>query len=125
MGFAYCRFREETGCDETGSREYHVHLTDKNLILNVPELWAHYMTDHLVQPLKREKEVVMSATPEHAQTVMIGTFSLRRPEEVKVLYVEKTPDGYTHKIGDSVDTEFMKKLEILLSKVEPLQTKGL
>jgi hypothetical protein len=125
MGFAYCRFREETGCYRTGSREWHVHLTDSNLILNVPELWSHYMIDHLVQPLKKEREIVMSANPENARTVNILTYYPQRLEQVNILYVEKIPDGYTHEVGNSVDSEFMEKLEVLLSKVEPLQTKGL
>lgn len=124
MGFAVCRFNEETGCTETSSRHYLVFLDDRYLMLNVPEMWKHYIVDHLVQPLEREREVVMSANPEYARTMRVLTRSLQRPEEVKVLYVEKTPDGYTHEIGDRVDTEFMKKLEVLLSKVEPIQTKG-
>nr|MCK4930098.1 hypothetical protein [Nanoarchaeota archaeon] len=124
MGFAFCRFHEETGCDETGSQEYHVHLEDLDVMINVPSMWEHYMTKHLVQPTKREKEVIMSADPEKATGRFIQTRGTENPEELMVLYVEKTESGYTHQIGTKPDTKFIEKLETILKKFEPYQTKG-
>jgi hypothetical protein len=125
MGFAFCRFREETGCSETGSREYHAFLSNMNIFLDVPEMWKHYMTRHLVQPTKREKEVVMSADPNYVKRAFWENGPPKDMEKIQILYVEKASGGYTHPIGDKVDTEFAEKLEIILSKVKPNQTKGL
>jgi hypothetical protein len=123
MGFAFCRFKENTGCSVTGSTEYMVHLEDKNILLNVPEMWKHYLEDHLVQPLRSEREVVMSADPMYANACLIGTFGT--PREIPILYVEKTQGGYTHEVGRVVDAEFRDKLQTLVNSGKFFQTKGL
>jgi len=125
MGFALCRFREETGCSKTDSQEYHVYLSDLDVMINVPSMWKHYMTEHFVQPTEREREVVMSADPTQATGQLIGTRSLQRPEEVMIMYVEKTNTGYTHQIGTQPDTQFIDKLETILNRIQPLQTKSI
>jgi len=116
MGFAFCRFREKTNCSEIGSQEYHANLLDLNVIINIPSMWKHYMTEHLVQPTEREREIVMSAELDQATCQLINTRSLQRPEEIKIMYVEKTDTGYTHQIGKQPDTEFINKLETILDK---------
>lgn len=124
MGFAFCRFREETGCKETGSRHYNINLEDLNVAISVPSMWKHYMTEHLVQPTAREREVIMKADPEQATGERIQTRGLERPEYLMVLYVEKTEKGYTHEIGAKPDTEFIEKLEKIVKRFDPVQTKG-
>jgi hypothetical protein len=111
MGYALCRF---DGCTEKGSTHYLVRLTDLNKILNVPIMWKHYMTEHLVQPTELEREIVMAADPEKAISGMIVTGCMT--SEIKVMYVERTETGYTHELGDKPDTEFVDKLEMILSK---------
>lgn len=125
VGFAFCRFKEETGCSETGSKEYHVFLSNANTFLNVPEMWKHYMTEHLVQPTKIEKDVIMNADPRYVKKAFWKNGPPQDMKEIQVLYVEKTSGGYTHSIGKRIDSEFIEKLEAILSKVEPLQTKGI
>ncbi len=125
MGFALCRFHEETGCSETGGQEYRVHLQDLNIMINVPSMWKHYMDEHLVQPTELERDVVMSADPTRATGQLIRTRSSQRSEEIKVMYVEKTDTGYTHQIGTKSDVPFINKLETILNKIQPLQTKGI
>ena len=125
MGFALCRFSEETGCGETGSRHYIVHLPDINTKINVPEMWKHYMLEHLIQPNKEEREAIMNANPQKASGKLIRMRSAEKPKEVNVMYVEKTDDGYSHEIGMVPDYEFIRKLESILSRIEPLQTKGI
>ena len=121
MGFAFCRFKEKTGCSKTGSMEYDIHLEDQNVMLNVPEMWKHYLEDHLVQPLKSEREIVMSANPMYANSCLIGTFSILK--EVPILYVEKTPNGYTHEVGSTIDKEFRDRLQLLVNSGKMFQTK--
>ena len=72
-----CRFHEETGCSETGSQEYHVNLPDLDIMINVPSMWKHYMTNHLVQPTQREREIIMKADPEQAAGKLWDTKSLQ------------------------------------------------
>lgn len=124
MGFALCRLHDETGCSETGSQEYHIHLQDLNVKLNVPSMWKHYMTEHLVQPTQREREVVMGADPSRATGEFFGTRSFQKTEEIMLMYVERENGGYTHQIGAEPDMEFIEKLEDILANVEPLRTKG-
>ena len=125
MGWAYCRFKEETGCSYTGSMHYIVHLPDLGILLNVPSMWKHYMIDHLVQPLPKEQEVVMRANPKIANGTIVHTLSSKLPEELHVLYVEKTSQGYTHHQSATPDTEFIEKLEKILERVQPLRTRGI
>lgn len=66
----------------------------------------------------------MAADPEKATGTKIQTRGLEGPEHLMVLYVEKTEKGYTHQIGTKPDTEFIGKLETILKKFEPYQTKG-
>lgn len=120
MGFALCRFRKETSCSEIGSREYHVNLLDLNVMINIPSMWKHYMTEHLVQPTERARGIVMAADLNQATGQLISTRSLQRPEEVRIMYVEKTDTGYTHQIGKQPDTQFIDKLEKILDKTQPL-----
>ncbi len=128
MGFAVCRFNKETGCNETSSRHYHIDVQDKDLRLNVPDMWKHYMTKHLVQPTKEEREAVMSLDLSQINTQMMQTRSISTyahpSKELLVLYVEKTDTGYSHEIGTKPDTEFIEKLEEILQPVQPVQTKG-
>ncbi len=152
MGFAICRFNEETVCSEKGSSHYYVTLNDLKVTLNVPSMWKHYLTKHLVQPTKEEREIVMKADPKMANGKQAFTFSTRNISEIKdytkeeteairkklaqgirelekikyvnILYVENLEKGkYTHDIGTKVDTEFIGKLEQLLEKGEQEQTK--
>jgi hypothetical protein len=126
MGFAFCRFREQTGCKELGSQEWHISLNESNVILNIPSMWKHYMQEHLVQPTNEEREIVLSANPKNVSGTFIGTRGLQSFREVKILYVEKLESGgYTHQIGTSPDTEFINKLEEIIQGIEPLQTKGI
>ena len=126
MGYALCRFRDETGCYEKGSQEYNVLLPDLGIRINVPSMWKHYMTEHLVQPNENEREIVMAADPSKATGILAGTLSISKeiPEEVLIMYVEKTESGYTHQTGIKPDVEFINKLEAILSKVPPWRTKG-
>jgi hypothetical protein len=83
------------------------------------------MTDHLVQPTTEERKVIMATDPEKATGQFIATRSAARSAELMVLYVERTgPNQYNHQIGTEPDTEFIGKLESILAKVQPLQTKG-
>jgi hypothetical protein len=132
MGFAYCRFREETGCQEKGSREYHIFLKDLKVKINVPSMWKHYAVNHLVQPTKEERDIVMNADSAKAQGMELCTMGIPRPGEnfmgyksVLIMYVEKTPGGYTHEVGNAPDTAFISKLEKLLENMKPIQTKTL
>lgn len=126
MGFAMCRFNADEGCNKTGSQEWHVQLPDINLVINVPSMWKHYMTDHLVQPTAEERAAVMSADPAQATGKFITTIGAPRPARLMVLYVNRLGQNqYTHQIGTEPDTEFIGKLESILANVEPLQTKGL
>ena len=127
MGWANCRFQQETDCQETGSGEYHLHLKDLSVVLNVPDLWKHYMTKHLVQPTEQERDFVMRANHAHVDcdhAYTCGTFG-SRPREILVLYVEKKGNNYTHPIGTQPDTEFISKLEQLLAKGKRIQTRGI
>jgi len=117
MGWANCRFQEETDCSETGSVDYHVNVGNLGVVLNVPSMWEHYATEHLVQPTAREREVVMDADPSTVSGRRRLTRSLHQQETVKILYVERTDSGYTHDVGTEPDTEFIDKLELILSKV--------
>jgi hypothetical protein len=124
MGIGICRFAEKTGCYESGSRHYRIFLKDKNIILNVPELWEHYMMKHSVQPTEEEKRFVMDAHLEDIRKPFWPDGSPPDLKEVQILYVEKKRNGYTHKTGGEVDTEFKRKLEALLRKGETVYTKG-
>lgn len=119
MGSALCRFSED-GCQETGSQHYYVNLP--NAKLNVPSLWKHYMTEHLIQPTDLEREVIMAANPDQATGRRVITKSV---EEIKILYVEKTDTGYTHQIGTEPDIQFIEQLEKILDGIEPRRTRGL
>jgi hypothetical protein len=126
MGWAVCRFNGEKGCEETGSKEWHVYLADLNKSINVPSMWKHYMIKHLVQPTAEEREIIMAADSLKAIGELIGTRSAARPEELMVLYVENTgKNKYTHEIGDKPDIEFINQLERILAKAKPWQTKGI
>lgn len=125
MGWANCRFKEETGCNKTGSQEWHVNLLDQGIKINVPSMWKHYITSHLVQPTIQEREIIMSADPSKTEGSFITTRGMNSFPEIKILYVEKLEDGkYSHQVGTQVDTEFITKLEKILNAVEPLQTKS-
>ena len=125
MGFAICRFNKDKGCSETGSQEYHINLQDLNIHLNVPSMWKHYMTEHLIQPTQREREVVMKADPSQAIGNFMTTRSAVEPEHVKVLYVERIDQNqYSHQVGTQPDTQFIHKLETIIKNIEPAQTKG-
>ncbi|MBI2042810.1 hypothetical protein HYT25_00275 [Candidatus Pacearchaeota archaeon] len=121
MGFALCRFRERTGCNETGSKYYNLFLG--NLHVNVPEMWKHYMINHLVQPLSEEREIIMGADLNDVKGSVVGTRGITLPRQI--LYVEKTDEGYTHQIGTKPDQKFIDKLESILERIEPLQTKSI
>lgn len=126
MGFAICRFNADEGCRETGSQEWHIQLPDVGRAINVPSMWKHYMTEHLVQPTHEERGVIMSADPAQATGRLIQTRGLERPAELMVLYVERLgPNQYSHEIGTKPDTEFIEKLERILADVQPIQTKCL
>jgi len=129
MGFAFCRFKQETGCSETGSTHYWVQLHDIGIGIDVPEMWKHYMTEHFVQPTKRERYIVMRADVDLTDGIEVGTLGKeppgKRPEFEQVLYVEKKGDTYSHRIGTEPDTEFIGKLERILAHVDATQTKGL
>jgi len=119
MGFAYCRFREETDCSEMGSQHYNVHLSDLDVMINVPSMWKHYMTEHLIQPTQREREFVMAADPNQATGTLITTRSQERPKELRIMYVEKNETGYSHQIGTQPDIQFIDKLETILNGIQP------
>ena len=129
MGFALCRFREETGCSKTGSQHYWVQLHNLGALIDVPELWKHYMTEHLVQPNERERFLIENADVDHSDGIHLYTLGRdapgKRPEFEQVLYVEKTATGYTHEIGTKPDTGFISKLERLIAHIDSTQTKGL
>ncbi|MBR9704807.1 hypothetical protein GOV12_05320 [Candidatus Pacearchaeota archaeon] len=126
MGFVLCRFRQDEGCPETGSQEWHIYLPNVNKRINVPSMWKHYMLDHLVQPTDEERTVIMEADPSNASGMFISTRGAETPEELMVLYVQRTGVGqYTHEVGTEPDVEFIKKLESILEKVQPCGTKGL
>lgn len=120
MGFAFCRFREQTNCKELGSSHYIIHFLDLNVQINVPSMWKHYLKEHRVQPTEEERRVVMQANPEKANGQEFFTRSTNNFPEIKILYVEKTAEGYSHKIGEIVDEEFLNKLESILANTEPL-----
>lgn len=124
MGFAYCRFNQDMGCEQTGSQEWYVRLPDVNRIINVPSMWKHYMADHLIQPTAEEREVILAAD----SALAVGEFFTTRSvePELLVLYVERLGQNrYTHQIGTTPDIEFMGKLEKILANIQPLQSKGL
>ena len=126
MGWANCRFQEDEGCNQTGSQEWRLYLPDVNRAINVPSMWKHYMTDHLVQPTAEERRVIMAADPSKATGKFITTRGAAEPELLMVLYVERLgKNHYTHQIGTTPDTEFIGKLEAILAGVRPLQTKGI
>jgi len=124
MGFALCRFKTKTGCQETGSREWHIQLADLKVGINLPSMWKHYMQVHKVQPTAREREIIMSADPKYATGQCFTTRGMNTYPEEKILYVEKLENGYTHQTSEIVDEEFIVKLESLLQGIEPWQTKG-
>jgi len=127
MGWAVCRFNEEKGCEETGSKEWHVILPDLNVSINVPSMWKHYMINHLIQPTAEERKTIMAADPAKAKRECIMTrSSAAMPADLMVLYVEKTGKNiYTHEIGEKPDTEFINKLEKIIGNKTPWQTKGI
>ena len=105
-----------------------VQFHDLGVGIDVPGMWKHYMTEHLVQPTERERYLIMAADVEHADGIhlySLGTGTSGRPEYEQVLYVEKIGSGYSHTIGTEPDTEFISKLERILAHVNPTQTKGL
>lgn len=123
MGWADCRFKQDEGCTETGSEHYVVSLNDLGIIINVPIMWKHYAQEHLVQPTKKEREVVMNANPRDASGRLIATKSIEAPREMNILYVERLGrNRYTHKIGTTPDEEFIEKLETLLGRARTMQT---
>ncbi len=113
MGIAFCRFKEETGCAEIASEHYLINLEDLEVRINVPAMWKHYMTEHLVQPTEKERETIMAANPDRTSGTLIGTRSASEPKEVKIMYVEKIDGSYSHEIGNKADTEFIEKLETI------------
>ncbi|MFH0949535.1 MAG: hypothetical protein V1802_03535 [Candidatus Aenigmatarchaeota archaeon] len=119
-GFAICRFRYETGCNRIGSKEYHAWLKNFDAGINVPELWEHYMTDHLVQPTKLEREVIMKTNPDDVTDRIPPGRSYKK---FMIMYVERTKKGYSHKAGTEPDTEFIDKLKLILKNAKLLQTK--
>jgi hypothetical protein len=124
MGFALCRFKDETGCQVTGSQEFHIRLEDLKVDLNVPTMWRHYMIEHLVQPNKDEMDTIMNADVNNTTGKFMQTRSMEQNRKLHVLYVEKTDSGYTHEIGEKVDKEFINKLDLILKPYQPIQAKG-
>ena len=129
MGYGDCRFKPENGCKRQGSSHYLITFKDKNIVLNVPSMWKHYMKDHLVQPTLEEFGYVMNANLEkvetfHASTIGESEFKLSigieklGVLEIPILYVERlaSESGYTHKIGDSPNAKFISKLEDMISR---------
>lgn len=117
MGHADCRFKHKTGCKETGSLEYNILLTGQDLIINLPGMWKHYMVEHLIQPSEYERRIIMDADPKNVSTSIAMTISRGNLQnKVMMLYVETTREGYTHKIGEKADLDFIDKVELLLSK---------
>jgi translation initiation factor 2B subunit (eIF-2B alpha/beta/delta family) len=84
-------------------------------------MWKHYVIDHFVQPTEEERTIIMTADPEKASVNVAYTFG--KQEMKLILYVEKTDKGYTHRTGEKPDKEFIGKLEEILKKIEPEQTR--
>jgi len=125
MGLAYCRFNSETRCNETCGTFYLIPLNDLHIVIDVPFMWKHYMIDHLVQPNEKEREIIMSADPEKASFNNVSPANLQHLDDeqfYKILYVEQTQTGYTHKAGTMPDIEFINKLETILSGFRPIIT---
>jgi len=123
MGFAICRFEQDKGCNAMGSQEWHIFFGDK--YINVPSMWKHYMTGHLIQPTEEERQTIMNADPSGARGKLIQTRGAQLLLQQKILYVERIgKDQYTHEVGESPDFEFIEKLENILAEIRPLQTKG-
>lgn len=116
MGLGFCRFDE---CQKLPIKEkstnldYNIILPDQNLELCICGLWEHYATQHNVLPPRRARDAVMAADPSKATTNVIR-WRGQRLEILSLYFVEKTNEGYNHKIGDSLDTEFITKLKQII-----------
>ncbi len=121
MGWAECRFKDETGCKRTGSSHILLEVIDSGDKLNIPIMWEHYAIDHRVQPSENERSIVMNLSPDKVRGRIIQTRSITGipVEGVPILYVEKTENGYSHEIGEDVDWRFTQHLDSLLTNSIP------
>ena len=114
MGYGYCRF----GCGYKTNEDYLVQMKEPDIILLVCGMWRHYAEYHKVQPRKEIRELVMGKDVDISKLPRRETGDMNA---IPILFVEKRKglfkkDTYTHKIGESADTEFIEKLQNLIDK---------
>lgn len=117
MGYGFCRFEEcqKLPIKEKGTNtDYNILLPDQNLELRICGLWEHYAIKHNLLPPRRARDAVMAADPDKATTNIIR-WRGQRPEILSLYFVEKTKEGYNHKIGNVPDIEFINKLNKIIS----------
>jgi hypothetical protein len=118
MGYAHCRFKDESGCTKTGSQHWQIFFKDLRQHAVVPELWKHYMLKHGVQANPEERELVLKADPKKAMVKHIQTRGQNIGKHF-ILFVEKTgPKKYSHKTAQKADILFIKKLEAILAQAQ-------
>jgi hypothetical protein len=107
MGYGYCRF----GCGEKTNEDYSIFLEEPNVMLLVCGMWRHYAEVHYVQPKKEIRDLVLG------KPVSLKNLPKVEPlNSVPVLFVEKKPFGYDHKVGNSPDREFIDRMQELIDK---------
>jgi hypothetical protein len=57
MGYAICRFNKDEGCNEISGTHWIMYFADIDKMVNVPNMWKHYMINHNVQPTIEEREL--------------------------------------------------------------------
>ena len=108
MGIGYCRFN----CGFGVSDDIHIEMPDCKLV--VCGAWNHYMTEHKVLLPPYQRKIVMESDPMQAHSEVMRYRGEEGPRTLRILFVEKTPSGYDHKIGIGVDTEARDRLERLI-----------
>ena len=111
--FTVCRYND---CDHIGNKQYEIRLEENPIVLYVPELWKHSAQVHKFQPSDFIRKLVMDANPKFSivsQTITPAHLSI---SALHVMDVRQYGNGrYSHAIGNTIDLDFVTKLEKLLS----------
>ena len=106
MGYGFCRVE---GCKKGTNTDHLIAVYDgKNeYLLLICGMWKHYSQDHKFQPTEKEQRIVMNSEKLPESRAEAET-------RQRIMFVERTPEGYDHKQGESPDENWIAKLDKLI-----------